>query len=170
MLDHHQSDRFKALFQFLGVASSALIGTGIVMLLLGLSCKLVVWGYCSLELVPLFGRDPRLPQEIPMINLPLAMMVLGLGIRLYSPYGWWIITILLMVLTTFFGFLLFFHWNTWPFVEVIPDVWERVPLLRHPDADAVVTTMLFTLLLLFAQFFWWSGELRHLYFSNPEPS
>lgn len=151
---------------FLETSSAILLGVGLVMLMLGLSCKVFSWSYCSWELVPVFGGDMRFPDDIASINLPLALLVIGLGIRLYSPYGWWIITILLMVLLTFFGFLAAFHFGNWPYTELNDGSWTRVALSLNPYGDALITVVLVELILLASFLFWWSPQVRSFYFQN----
>lgn len=151
---------------FLETVSAVLLGVGLVMLVLGLSCKVFSWSYCSWQLVPVFGGDMRFPDDIASINLPLALLVIGLGIRLYSPYGWWIITILLMVLLTFFGFLVAFHFGNWPYTELNDGSWVRVALSLNPHGDALITSLLFELILICGFLFWWSPQVRSFYFQR----
>lgn len=151
---------------FLDIISAILLGAGLVMLLLGLSCKVISWSYCSWQLLPVFGRDIRFPEDITSINLPLAMLVIGLGIRLFSPYGWWIITILLMVLLTFFGFLVVFHLENWPFIETANGDWHRMSFLKIPHGDALLTSCLCELILLCSFFYWWTPQVRAFYFEG----
>lgn len=155
---------------FLETSSAILLGVGLVMLILGLSCKVFSWSYCSWQLVPVFGGDIRFPDDIASINLPLALLVIGLGIRLYSPYGWWIITILLMVLLTFFGFLVTFHFGNWPFTELDDGSWTRVALSMNPYGDALITALLLELILICGFLFWWSPQVRSFYFQKHQYS
>jgi len=158
---------------FLETVSAVLLGIGLVMLILGLSCKVLTWSYCSWQIVPIFGGDLRFSGDITAINLPLALLVIGLGIRLYSPYGWWIITILMMVLLTFFGFLGAFHFGNWPYTELSDGAWERVVFHLNPFADALITSVICELILVFGFFYWWSPKIRSFYFQqnqySPQP-
>ncbi len=156
--------------RFLNVWSGLLQGGGLVLLLFGLSCKLFSWGYCSTEILPLFGRDPRFVDDISLINIPLAMVVLGMGIRVYSPYGWWMVTTLIAVMICFFGFLVWFHVISWPFIEIVPGQWEHIPFLAHPDADAIATTSLTSLLLVASLLYWFSPDIRQRYVASGDAS
>ncbi|MDP5169313.1 MAG: hypothetical protein NWR72_03650 [Bacteroidia bacterium] len=154
---------------FLKVASASLLGIGAVLLLLGFSCKVWGWGYCSMEILPILGSDPRFLPDITMINLPLAMLVIGLGIRLFSPYGWWVVTILLMVLLVLFAFLSIFHWERWPWEEMSDGSWVKVSLLAMPYADSLFTCLLISLILMVAILYWWDPHVRMLYWRKSAP-
>lgn len=156
--------------KFLDTVSAILLGVGLVMLILGLSCKVFSWSYCSWQLVPVFGGDIRFPADISAVNLPLALLVIGLGIRLFSSYGWWIITILLMVLLTFFGFLTAFHFGNWPYIELSDGSWERVAFFMNPHGDALVTSFICESLLVCGFLYWWSPQIRAFYFQNNQYS
>lgn len=112
----------------------------------------------------------RFPRDIASINLPLALLVIGLGIRLYSPYGWWVITILLMVLLTFFGFLVAFHFDNWPFVELKDGSWSRVAFSMNAYRDALVTSFICELILVCGFLYWWSPQIRSFYFQQNQYS
>lgn len=153
--------------RFLEMVSSMMTVFGLIFLVLGLSCKVFDWGYCGLELFPVFGRDFRFPIDITMLNLPMAMIVIGIGIRLRSPYGWWVITIILMSLLTFFGFLVSFHWGNWPLEEISEGVWQRVDVTEFSQSDAFLTCLLTLGLTVSGFFYWISPAVRNAYFHNP---
>lgn len=159
-------DQLSPDLRFLETASALLLGVGLVMLVLGLSCKVYQWSYCSWQFVPVFGGDMRFSDDIASINLPLALLVIGLGIKLYSPYGWWVITILLMVLLMLFGFLVAFHFGNWPYMELNDGSWTRVGLSMNPYGDALITSLLCELILVCGFLFWWSPQVRAFYFHN----
>ncbi|MEO0472976.1 MAG: hypothetical protein AAF206_25385 [Bacteroidota bacterium] len=97
------SDRF-----FLSFSAACLVALGLTGLVLGLSCRIVEWGYCRINLVPLFGNWENVRQELSdltAINMPLAMLALGFSLRLFTAFGWAITLLVLSTLTAFFSFL-----------------------------------------------------------------
>lgn len=163
---------FRSDDQFVTAAGGILTGVGVVMVLLGLSCKVLEWGYCYLELVPMFGGDPRFIPDLSSINLPLAMLLIGTGSRLRSPYGWWIVMIMLAVMVTTFCFLTWYHWYRWPMEELANGTWARVSMADYPYADALVSSAMLALLSLCGFGYWLTPELRDLFWHRnaPRPS
>lgn len=149
---------------FLQQISATAIVLGTFFLILGLSCKIVDWGYCGLDLFPVLGGDNRFSGDITAINLPMALMVLGAGIRLRSVYGWWVVTALLMLLLVFFGFFLAFHEQYWPMQETGPGIWEKANITSFQRADAFATCLVALLLVLLGFFYWISHQVRIAYF------
>ena len=97
------SDRF-----FLSFTSAFLVSLGLIGLVLGLSCRIVEWGYCRIHLVPIFGNWESVRQELTdltAINMPLAMLALGFSVRLFTAFGWAITFLVLTTLSAFFSFL-----------------------------------------------------------------
>ena len=102
------SDIFESDSLFIEFASSVLLGIGLVMLPLGVSCKIIDWGFCDLQIVPLFAGQSQFRADLSSINLPLAMIILGFAARLYTRFGWTICVLLLGLLTTFFSFMVYY--------------------------------------------------------------
>ena len=166
MIDGQSPELLSKDQRFLEIVSAMMTVFGLIFLFLGLSCKVLDWAYCNLELFPVFGGDFRFPQDITMLNLPMALIVVGIGIRLRSPYGWWVITIILMALLTFFGFLVSFHWGNWPLEEITLGTWERVSMSVFPQSDAFLTCLISLMLILAGFFYWISPAIRDTYFQN----
>jgi uncharacterized membrane protein len=72
------------------------------MLILGLSCKVFDWGYCHVHLVPLFGGLQEIRPDITNVILPMAMVIIGISVRLYSGFGWLITLFTLIMLNALF--------------------------------------------------------------------
>ena len=72
------------------------------MFLLGLSCKVVDWGYCQVHIMPLFGGIQDIRPDITNIILPMAMLLIGISVRLYSGFGWIISLFTLIMLNALF--------------------------------------------------------------------
>ena len=100
-------DIFESDQAFIQFAAMLLILIGMMALILGLSCKLVNWGYCELRLVPLFGSRNDFPVALSSVNLPLAMLAIGLSSRLMTPFGWSVCLLVLSIMSIFFGWLAF---------------------------------------------------------------
>jgi hypothetical protein len=98
-------DIFESDLLFIRFASSVLIFMGLVLGILGISCKLINWGYCEWQWVPLFGSLQDFPRDLLNINMPLAMLALGFSSRLFSVFGWSVCVLVLGVLASFFSWL-----------------------------------------------------------------
>jgi hypothetical protein len=96
-LDIFESDR-----SFIAFAGSVLAGIGLPMLILGLSCKVFDWGYCHVTIMPLFGGLQEMRPDITNVILPMAMVIIGISVRLYSGFGWLITLFTLVMLNALF--------------------------------------------------------------------
>ena len=98
-----ESDR-----KFIGWASMILLLLGLVSLLLVLICQYSSppSGFCSTTWIPLFGGQ-LFQQALAPIRLPLAMsmLILGIGLRLPTGFGWATCLVILGLLTCFFSYL-----------------------------------------------------------------
>lgn len=72
------------------------------MFFLGLSCKVVEWGYCQVHIMPLFGGIQEIRPDITNIILPMSMVIIGIAVRLYSAFGWLITLFTLVMLNALF--------------------------------------------------------------------
>jgi len=100
-------DIFNSDLLFIRFVSTTLISLGLILGLMGLSCKLYYWGYCDVNWVPFFGGRTDIPRDLTNLNLPLAMLALGFSSRLFTAFGWAVCQLVLVVLITFFGWLSF---------------------------------------------------------------
>lgn len=98
-------DIFESDYHFLQFSSTILVVVGLVFLLLGLSCKIVYWGYCDWKLVSIFAYDTALWTDFVSINLPLAILIIGVSLKLFSRFGWVFSVFMLSLLFCFFSFL-----------------------------------------------------------------
>lgn len=105
-------DIFKSDQAFVATATSFLVGTGLLFLILGVSCEFFSWAYCESEIVPLFGGLGAFRPQFSTIALPMALLILGISIRMYSYFGWMTSLMLLGCLNTLFislAYVLFDH-------------------------------------------------------------
>lgn len=96
-LDIFESDR-----AFIAFAGSVLVGVGLPLFILGLSCKVIEWGYCQVNVVPLFGGIHEIRPDLTNIILPMAMLIIGISMRLFSVFGWLISLFTLIMLNALF--------------------------------------------------------------------
>lgn len=107
-------DIFSSDMAFISFGAAMLTGIGLVMLVLGISCKLTGGGgICELELVGF----PRLERELGLlspdfisINLPLGMLIIGIGLQLFTRMGWVVSLIILLFFWMLFGTAIAAHW------------------------------------------------------------
>lgn len=91
-----------------------LLGIGLVMFGLGLICQLKPdWGLCLVELVP-FPNPVQGGQLVSdafiRVNLPLGMVIIGIGLQLYSKMGWITSVAILFAFWIVFGVSVVLHW------------------------------------------------------------
>jgi len=70
---------------------------GGLFLLLGLSCSLIPWAYCGVEVVPILTGLEGIDVSFTDVTLPLFLLMIGISLRLYTRLGW-VITLLLQVM------------------------------------------------------------------------
>lgn len=81
----------------------ALMWLAMFMLVLGLSCKLFPWGYCQLTILPQMSIISRSGEDFASIGIPLLMLILGLSLQIFRPFGWWVSLGSFAFLFFFFG-------------------------------------------------------------------
>lgn len=130
-----ESDRM-----FIGWASVLLLIVGIFSLILILSCRFFgsSWGLCEATWVPLFGGYQLFSEDLASINLPLAMLILGIGLRLPTGFGWSTCMIILSLL----GFLFFFM-GIW-LIRILDEHYLRIASNQIFPEDYPVTESIFT--------------------------
>jgi len=139
------TDIFSSDQQFLAATSTFAIIVGLLGLTLVLGCKVLGLAICDLDWVPLFGGFDVFRTDLAAINLPLALLIMGVGLRLYTPFGWITCQILLLLLGTGFTLL------AWQLNAELSTYWQQVaeqPLLaeRHPVVESIVVNTCFALL------------------------
>ncbi|MDB4286101.1 hypothetical protein N9933_02245 [bacterium] len=97
-------DIFESDAAFISFGGSMLFGIGLTMLFLGLSCGFFGdWGFCNLNLISFPFIEAFFKPEFISINLPLGMVIIGIGLQLFSKTGWVISVFVMALLLVLFG-------------------------------------------------------------------
>jgi|GEM_PF-2952496 len=105
-LSHNElDDIFASNHAFIEFVSTLLVGLGSFALFLTAACYFTDFYFCGLEFLSLFGDLQEGNEVLMSVNLPLTMVVIGVGLRLYSFFGWLVSFLLTSVLCFFFGSL-----------------------------------------------------------------
>ena len=136
-MEEQKADIFKSDVLFIEFASSILLGIGIVLFPLGLSCKIIDWAYCDIQLVSLFGGEDKFRADLSAINLPLAMLILGISARLYTKFGWTICILLLGFLSGFFGFMVYYLKSRMDF-RIVSNTLDAVPQGQFSYIESII--------------------------------
>lgn len=131
------TDIFSSDQRFLAATSTFMIAIGLGGLLLVLLCRVVGMGVCNLDWVPLFGGYDEFRADLAAINLPLALLIMGIGLRLYTPFGWITCQLLLLLLGTGFSLL------AWHLNGRLASYWQEVETQaysggQHPVIESIV--------------------------------
>lgn len=165
-MEDQQLDIFESDIQFIEFSSSVLLGIGLVMLPIGLGCKIFEWGLCDLQLLPLFGGETRFRSDLSAINLPLAMLILGIASRMYTRFGWIICNMLLVLLTGFFGFMAYFLRSSWA-ERIAMSGPSELPQGGSLYIESMILNGALAIFCLAGLIFLWMPSVRKLYWQGP---
>lgn len=112
-MKNNSRDIFASDVAFLSFGGSMLSGIGLVMLILALVCRFGSGGgLCELDLVPF----PRLSNELHLlsqdfisINLPLGLLIIGIGVQLFTRWGWIVSITILFIFALIFSTAIYAH-------------------------------------------------------------
>jgi hypothetical protein len=112
-MKNNSRDIFASDVAFLSFGGAMLTGIGMVMVILALVCRLGNGGsLCDLQLVPFprLGSELRLlSQDFISINLPLGMLIIGIGLQLFTRLGWIVSIAILFIFALVFGMSVYAH-------------------------------------------------------------
>lgn len=165
-MEDQTPDIFESDKAFIEVSSRVLLILGLSVLLLVLACKLLNLGICHLRWVPLFGGFDVFREDLAAVNLPLAMVIIGVGLRLYTGFGWSTCIILLWVLTGLFSFMT--YWLTTQLDAYYAQIAaEQISAADYPILESIAVNCGLALLCLFAIFYLMLPSVRRLYWQKP---
>lgn len=167
-MEARKADIFKSDLLFIEFASSILLGIGIVLFPLGLSCKIFDWSYCDIQLVSLFGGEDKFRADLSAINLPLAMLILGISSRLFTKFGWSICVLLLGFMTSFFSFMVYYLKTRMDF-RIVSNTLESVPQGQFSYIESIVVNGSLALLCLLAFIYFCLPATRRLFWNADSP-
>ncbi len=155
-MEKNNSDIFASDVAFLSFGGAMLTGIGLVMLILSLICTLGGGGtLCNLQLIPfprLSGELNLLNQDFISINLPLGMLIVGIGLQLFTRLGWTVSLVILVIFALIFGMALFAHQAEW-----------RQMGMEYIYIQAAILQSCFLLLIAGTIFYLLSPQVRKLY-------
>lgn len=111
-MKNNSRDIFASDVAFLSFGGAMLSGIGLVMLVVSLVCRLRGGNLCELDLVSfprLSGEMHMLNQDFISINLPLGMLIIGIGIQLFTRLGWVVSMAILIIFALIFGMAMYAH-------------------------------------------------------------
>lgn len=157
-----QPDMFSSDPHFVMAVSGFLLVSGGGMLIFVLLCRLIGLDVCSLDWIPLFGGFDVFREDLAAINLPLAMLILGIGLRLFTPFGWITCTVLLGILTT--GFCILAYRLSQELDAYWQSAIEQPSLVQdHPLVESIITNLGLALLSLLLTIYLLSPNVRRLF-------
>ncbi|MEM6807429.1 MAG: hypothetical protein AAF696_38880 [Bacteroidota bacterium] len=164
-MEEQKADIFQSDLLFIEFASSILLGIGIVLFPLGLSCKIIDWAYCDIHLVSLFGGEDKFKADLSAINLPLAMLILGISARLYTKFGWSICILLLGFLSSFFGFMAYYL-NQKLNIRLIENTLDLVPQGQFSYVESIIINGVLAILCFVSLIYFLLPKTRRLFWDQ----
>ncbi len=171
-MQHSAPDIFKSDRAFVEYTASWLMGIGLPFLLLGVSCQIAPWIYCQIQLVPLFGGLGAFRPEFSAIAMPMALLILGMSIRMYSYFGWMVSIMLLACLDTLFISLVYvlFEHLTYAQQQVLAATdQEGLFYALSQYRVSIILDAAFAILCTSACIFFFLPGVRKLYWGNSFP-
>jgi hypothetical protein len=157
-----EPDIFSSDQRFVAATSGFLLLVGGVMLGLVLLWRLFGWELYANDWVPLFGGFDLFREDLAAINLPLAMIILGVGLRLYTPFGWLTCVMLLSLLCVGFSAL------AWRLRQELEAYWQQAiqqPQLaqEHPLFESIATNIGLAFLCALLLTYLWFPRVRSMF-------
>jgi len=163
------ADIFESDEAFIRFASSVALIMGGLVLLGVLLCKLLGWNLCLLDWVPVLGGLDIFRGELLAINFPLALLILGIGMRLFTGFGWTTCVLLLWVLLG--GFLAMAYvlnsYRDWYFEQIAN---EQIYAADYPLLESIVVNLSLALFCLLAIWYLMHPAVRKLYWNSRLPA
>jgi hypothetical protein len=162
-------DIFESDQAFVGVVSTILLVTGVFSLAMILFCKVFAWGFCDMKWIPLFGGFDLGRSDLLAINLPLAMLILGIGLRLYTVFGWATCLILLWILAGSFSAI------AWKLYQNLDELALRIAQNEinpenYPITESIIVNISFGILCVLGIFYLLTPSVRKLYWKSKPPT
>ena len=162
------TDIFESDQLFIGWASLTLLVIGMLGLASMLFCKLTTFGWCDSTWIPLFGGFQIFQNELATVNLPLAMIILGIGLRLPTGFGWTTCVLLLTLLCTLFGFLSYWLLSKLDSYQAKIASNEILPQ-DYPILESIVVDVFFVGLCVLGLIYLSQTSVRRLYWQQNVP-
>lgn len=168
-MEDQSRDIFESDQAFIEVASIVLLVVGLISLTFVLLCKFFGWGVCDLKWVPLFGGFNLGRADLLAINLPLALLILGIGIRLYTGFGWTTSLLLLLILSISFGSI------AWKLISSYGEYTERINANEilpqdYPIVESIAVNLVFGTVCLLGIVFLSLPSVRKIYWRPTKDS
>jgi len=160
-----EPDMFSSDQRFVAAASGFLLILGGSMLAIVLICRIFDWEIYANQWIPLFGGFDVFREDLAAINLPLAMVILGIGLRLHTLFGWLTCVGLLTLLTAGFTALAV------RLRQELEAYWQQAttqPNLasEHPVLESITVNIGLAILCLLLLVYLLIPRVRRMYFSR----
>ncbi|MCI4670189.1 MAG: hypothetical protein MRZ79_18785 [Bacteroidia bacterium] len=152
---------FRTEKNFIQFFSGILLVTGFSTLFFVLLFMLIERGESRELFIPIFANFKFIRKELALFNLPLALIIIGIGLRLYSALGWYTTMILTGVLT--FGFA-YFSYLLSTDAGILLNREIGSVMNPHPISESIAINSLFALIGVFFLIYLSLPSTRKLYF------
>lgn len=160
---------FRSDREFILFFANILLFGGFFSLFVALFCRILHLEICRELLVPMFGGFDVIRHELALFNLPLAMIIIGIGLRLFSPFGWFTCLALGSVLALSFGYLAFLLGNNLDiFVGRVAQ--NTFSFSEHPVIESMFVNGLLALICSLFVIYLALNSTRSLYFIDKKSS
>jgi len=130
-----------------------------------LLCRISGASICEGTFVPVFGGIEFIRKELALFNLPLALIILGIGLRVFSVFGWLTCIALGAVLLFSFSYLFYLMNNSLPiFMEQATQ--NGFSLSGHPIVESMYINAILALISFFFLLYLSLPGTRYLYFQS----
>ncbi|MDX1905412.1 MAG: hypothetical protein SF053_00145 [Bacteroidia bacterium] len=146
--------------EFIRLLSLVLASSGLAGLLL-LMISMLYPGWPRITLLPVSGAWEG-PPNLSGLNLPLAALILGLGLQLHTRFGWFTSLVLTWILAVFFGVMTWFMWHRCQLIWAHPDTNPATPWMSLA-VESLVTDLVLTLICLTGVIYLILPTTRRLY-------
>ncbi|MEO1451932.1 MAG: hypothetical protein AAFV07_20545, partial [Bacteroidota bacterium] len=124
-----------------------------------------------LDWIPIFGGYEIFRQDLAAINIPLAMIILAIGLRLFTGFGWATCMVLLMLGTGIFSGLAYWLGTAQlrPYLALVEA--NQIFAGDYPVMESMAVDVLLAALCFGMALFLMQGRVRQLYWKKSlEPS
>ncbi|MDX2250405.1 MAG: hypothetical protein SF052_26725 [Bacteroidia bacterium] len=168
-MEDQSQDIFESDHAFIEVVSTVLLAIGIFSLSFVLLCKAFLWNICDLKWVPLFGGFELGRADLLAINLPLALLILGIGLRLYTGFGWVTCLTLMTILMGSFSAIAWKLIENWD--EYARKVMEKEILPQdYPILESIVVNIAFAIVCFLGVSYLLMPSVRRIYWGKKPPT
>lgn len=149
---------------FLRVSSSLLVLLGLTGTLVGLFFYGFSWNLGAHHVIPIFGGLEVFQSDLALVNFSLALLILGIGLKLFNVFGYITSVVLLSLLTIVFSWLarILFSQLDMYLAHAASGSFDPI---RYPLIESVILDGMLALFCFVAIIYLLSSPVRKLYFN-----